>query len=109
LKEVDEETERPYNSRYIGSMVADIHRNLLYGGIFLYPASSKSPSGKLRLMYEANPMALIVEQAGGRASNGTTNILDIDPEDLHQRVPLVIGSELDVKIAEDFIMERRTR
>jgi fructose-1,6-bisphosphatase I len=109
LKEVDEKTGRPYNSRYIGSMVADIHRNLLYGGIFLYPASTKSPNGKLRLMYEANPMALIVEQAGGRASNGTTNILDIEPEDLHQRVPLVIGSELDVKIAEDFMKGRRTR
>lgn len=102
---------RPLNSRYIGSLVADFHRNLLYGGIFLYPGDNKSPSrihGKLRLMYEANPLAFIVEQAGGRASDGHRRILDIKPDELHQRTPLVIGSEEDVKIAEDFIQGKRS-
>jgi fructose-1,6-bisphosphatase I len=105
------EDGRPLNSRYIGSLVADFHRNLLYGGIFLYPGDNKSPSrkhGKLRLLYEANPMAFIVEQAGGRASDGFQRILDIQPTDIHQRTPLVIGSEEDVKIAEDFIQGKRT-
>lgn len=77
LQEEDKATERPYSSRYIGSMVADIHRNLLYGGIFMYPADSRSPNGKLRLMYECNPMAFIVEQAGGRASNGKQRMLEV--------------------------------
>ena len=72
-------------------MVSDVHRNLLYGGVYLYPASSKMPDGKLRLVYEANPMAFIVEQAGGRASNGTCDIMQITPETLNQRVPLGIG------------------
>jgi len=107
VKAVDEKTGRPLNSRYIGSMVADIHRNLLYGGIFLYPSSSKAPNGKLRLMYEANPMAFIVEQAGGRATTGATDILQIQPEDLHQRVPLIIGSSEDIDIALDFITGKR--
>ena len=107
VKAADEKTGRPLNSRYIGSMMADIHRNLLYGGIFLYPASSKAPEGKLRLMYEANPMAFIVEQAGGRASSGETDILQIIPKKLHQRVPLIIGSEEDVGIALDFINGKR--
>ena len=95
------------NSRYIGSMVSDIHRNLLYGGIFLYPASSRSPEGKLRLTYEANPMAFILNQAGGRASNGYVDILKIVPEDIHQRVPLYIGSEHDVTMVEEFIQGKR--
>jgi len=107
IKKVDPETDRPMNSRYIGSMVSDIHRNLLYGGIFMYPASTKAPQGKLRLLYEANPMAFIVEQAGGRASDGANRILDIEPEKLHQRVPLFIGSSEDVKMAEDFISGKR--
>ncbi len=85
------------NSRYIGSLVADFHRNLIAGGIFLYPADSKNPSGKLRLSYEGNPMALIAEHAGGAASNGTDRILDIVPTELHQRTPLVIGSKRDVE------------
>ncbi len=107
VKATDEKTNRPLNSRYIGSMVSDIHRNLLYGGIFLYPASSKSPNGKLRLIYEANPMAFIVEQAGGRASNGHGDIMQIVPKELHQRVPLFIGSKYDVVMVEEFIRGER--
>ena len=105
LQEEDKATQRPYSSRYIGSMVADIHRNLLYGGIFMYPADSRSPNGKLRLMYECNPMAFIVEQAGGRASNGKQRLLEVQPTTLHQRVPIFIGSEEDVLLAEKFMRE----
>ncbi len=94
---------KPYKSRYIGSLVADFHRNLLYGGVFLYPADAASKNGKLRLLYEANPLAFIAEQAGGYASNGRERILDIQPESLHQRTPLIIGSYEDVKEAERFI------
>ncbi len=107
LKQNDPETNRPYSSRYIGSLVADFHRNLLYGGIFLYPADKKSPKGKLRLMYEANPLGLIVEKAGGYASNGDDRILDIEPESIHQRTPLIIGSYDDVKEAEAFLRGKR--
>jgi len=99
-----------YTSRYIGSLVADFHRNLLYGGIFLYPADRKDPRkphGKLRLLCEANPMALIVEQAGGAATTGSERIMDIVPQELHQRVPLIIGSKEDVRMAEDFMNGRR--
>src|SRR6185295_1317686 len=92
---------RPYTHRYIGSLVADFHRNLLKGGIFLYPG----PKGKLRLLYEASPLAMVVEQAGGSASTGTQRILDINPENLHQRVPLIIGSTDDVKLYEKFCRE----
>ncbi|MEO5580310.1 MAG: class 1 fructose-bisphosphatase [Gemmatimonadaceae bacterium] len=87
------------NVRYVGSLVADFHRNLLGGGLFAYPANQKSPKGKLRLLYEANPLAFIVEQAGGAATDGQTRILDIQPTDLHQRTPLFIGSKSDVDIA----------
>lgn len=86
-------TKRPYSNRYVGSMVADIHRNLLKGGIFLYPMTKDRPEGKLRLLYEGNPMSFIVEQAGGRATDGNSRILDIKPEKLHQRSPIFIGSE----------------
>ncbi len=103
IKRTDPSTGRPLNSRYIGSLVSDFHRNLLYGGIFLYPSSTRSPGGKLRLMYEANPLALIIEQAGGKASDGKDNILDIKPEKLHQRVPLYIGCAHDVALVERFI------
>lgn len=103
LQEEDEASERPYTSRYIGSMVADIHRNMLYGGIFMYPADSRNPNGKLRLMYECNPMSFIVEAAGGRATNGKQRILEIKPEKLHQRTPIFIGSEQDVKMVEEFM------
>ena len=107
VKQVDEKTDRPMNSRYIGSMVSDFHRNLLYGGVFLYPASSRAPQGKLRLTYEANPMAFIIEQAGGKASDGQRRIMEIRPEDIHQRTPLFIGSEKDVAMIEDFISGKR--
>ncbi len=89
------------NSRYIGSLVADFHRNLIAGGIFLYPSDTRNPSGKLRLSYEANPMAFIAEQAGGAATNGLTRIMDIVPTELHQRTPLVIGSRKDVEFVAD--------
>ena len=105
LQDEDEATNRPYSSRYIGSMVSDIHRNLLYGGIYMYPADSRNPNGKLRLMYECNPMAFIVEQAGGRASNGKQRMLDIKPSSLHQRIPIFIGSEEDVLLVEKFIRD----
>ena len=107
LKTPDKETRRPYSSRYIGSLVADFHRNLLYGGIFLYPADNKNPNGKLRLLYEANPLAFIVEQAGGYASTGSQRILELQPNDLHQRIPLIIGSYDDVREAEEFFQGER--
>ncbi|KAG9486846.1 hypothetical protein GDO78_006961 [Eleutherodactylus coqui] len=87
----------PYSSRYVGSMVADVHRTLVYGGIFMYPANEKSPKGKLRLLYECNPMAFIVEQAGGMATTGSQPVLDVQPESIHQRVPLILGSPEDVQ------------
>jgi fructose-1,6-bisphosphatase I len=103
LKESDPERGRPYTSRYVGSLVADFHRNLLYGGIFMYPADKKNTNGKLRLLYEANPLAFIVEQAGGRATNGQCRIMEIEPASLHQRTPLFIGSEDDVLEAESHL------
>jgi len=94
---------RPYSLRYVGTMVADIHRTLHYGGIFMYPADSTSPNGKLRLVYEVNPMAFLVEQAGGRATTGTQRILELQPNALHQRVPCYMGSEDDVLELENFL------
>src|SRR5690349_23731312 len=91
--------QKAMNVRYVGSLVADFHRNLLGGGIFAYPASAVSPKGKLRLLYEANPLAFIVEQAGGAATDGVQRILDLVPTDLHQRTPLYIGSKGDIDIA----------
>ncbi|XP_014677588.1 PREDICTED: fructose-1,6-bisphosphatase 1-like [Priapulus caudatus] len=88
---------KPYGARYIGSMVGDVHRTLCYGGIFMYPATKDSPNGKLRLLYEGNPMAFIVEQAGGIASNGHINLLDIVPTSIHQRAPVFLGSRDDVQ------------
>jgi fructose-1,6-bisphosphatase I len=99
----DTKTNRPYSLRYIGSMVADIHRNLIKGGIFIYPATQKNPNGKLRLLYECNPLAFIVEQAGGKATNGSQRILEIQPTSLHQRVPIFIGSTDMVEKAEEFL------
>ena len=90
----------PMSVRYVGSLVADFHRNLLGGGLFAYPANEKNPRGKLRLLYEANPLAFIVEQAGGLASNGSIRILDVEPTELHQRTPLFIGSKSDVMMAD---------
>jgi len=92
-----------YTSRYVGSLVADFHRTLLYGGIFMYPKDRKSPDGKLRLLYEAAPLAFVAEQAGGRASDGTRSIMDVDPRELHQRTPLYIGSRELVDMAEEFV------
>lgn len=88
----NKEEKRPYSARYIGSLIADFHRNLLKGGIYLYPATEKAPNGKLRLLYECNPMAFLVEQAGGKASSGKQRIMEIEPEHFHQRAPLIIGS-----------------
>ena len=102
LQQSDKATKRPYSGRYIGSLVADFHRTLLKGGIFLYAADPKNTNGKLRLMYEAAPLGMVAEQAGGRASNGTEQIRDIQPTSLHQRTPLVIGSAEDVETAESF-------
>jgi fructose-1,6-bisphosphatase I len=103
LKSGEGPSKRPYSLRYVGSLVSDVHRTLLRGGIFLYPAIRK-PSGKwkskLRLLYEANPMAFLVEQAGGKAISGKERILDIAPTDLHQTVPLIIGSRLEVDLYE---------
>lgn len=93
----DPDTRRPWNSRYIGTLIADFHRNLLNGGIFMYPATIKNPNGKLRLIYEASPIAFLVEQAGGLATDGRRRIMDIQPTDLHQRTPLFIGSRLMVE------------
>jgi fructose-1,6-bisphosphatase I len=109
LQEEDHLTNRPYSSRYVGSMVADFHRNLIYGGIFMYPADHSHPNGKLRLMYECNPMSFIVEAAGGRSSNGTQRILEIQPKYLHERMPLFIGSEEDVKMVENFMLSEHIK
>lgn len=104
LRGMDEEEKRkPLSERYIGALVADFHRNLLKGGIFYYPADSRYPEGKLRLIYEANPLAFICEQAGGYASHGSGNVLDVKPKDLHQRIPLFIGNRDLVEKAEAFI------
>jgi len=100
-QEEDAETNRPYSLRYIGSMVADFHRNLIRGGIFIYPTTASSPKGKLRLLYECNPLAYIAEQAGGKASTGFGRVLEIKPESLHQRVPIFIGSLNMVEKAEE--------
>lgn len=106
LKSNQNELGKPYSARYVGSLVADFHRNLLKGGIFMYPATKKSPKGKLRLMYEANPLAFICEQAGGKASDGDNRILDIPPTELHQRTPLYIGNAALVDKAAAFEKKR---
>lgn len=100
----DSASKRPYTSRYVGSAVADIHRSLIKGGIFIYPSSAHAPSGKLRLLYEANPLSFIVEQAGGRASDGYDRILELQPTAIHQRTPVFIGSAEMVKKAEELMM-----
>ncbi len=103
-QEIDVPTNRPYTSRYIGSLVADFHRNLLKGGIYLYPGTSIKPDGKLRLLYECNPIAFLAEQAGGKATTGTQRILDIIPTELHQRVPFIVGNTAMVEKVEEFIL-----
>jgi len=107
LCEEDKSTDRPYSARYVGSLVGDIQRTLLYGGIFMYPGDTKNPKGKLRLMYEGNPMAFLIEQAGGRATDGFKRILDIQPQSLHERTPLFLGSQEDVLTAEQFLQGKR--
>jgi len=107
LKETDKATKRPYSLRYIGTMAADTHRTLLYGGIFGYPGDKKNPDGKLRLCYECNPMAFIIEQAGGKSSNGTKSILNIQPRTLHEHAQVFLGSEEDVIMCEEFIQGKR--
>lgn len=101
----DEASQRPYSCRYIGSMVADVHRTILQGGIFIYPGTAKHPEGKLRLMYECNPLSFIVEQAGGKASNGSMRIMDIEPKSIHQRVPVFLGSKANVNMVENFLKD----
>ncbi|MEL4457126.1 class 1 fructose-bisphosphatase [Lutimonas vermicola] len=99
----EEEGNRPYSARYIGSLVSDFHRNMIKGGIYMYPTSSKSPQGKLRLLYECNPIAFLAEQAGGKATDGYKRILEIKPTELHQRVPIFAGSKLMVDKLEEFM------
>jgi len=101
LKEDAPSSGRPYKLRYIGSLVADFHRTLLKGGLFMYPRDTKSPKGKLRFSFEAAPMAFLVENAGGKASTGKQRILDITPTGIHDRLPLFIGSKKDVELAEE--------
>jgi fructose-1,6-bisphosphatase I len=103
LKGVDGRNDTPFSARYIGSLVADFHRTLLYGGIFMYPADNRNAKGKLRVLYEAAPLGLIAEQAGGAASDGTRSVLDIMPESLHDRTPLYMGSKEFVTMAEEFL------
>ncbi|MDD1793860.1 class 1 fructose-bisphosphatase [Enterovibrio makurazakiensis] len=104
-QENEPEDNRPYTSRYIGSLVSDFHRNMLKGGIYLYPSTAAYPSGKLRLLYECNPMSFIMEQAGGKASDGKQRILDIKPTELHQRVPYFVGSTDMVNKVEAFLKD----
>jgi fructose-1,6-bisphosphatase I len=105
-QEEDDSTQRPYTSRYIGSLVSDFHRNLIKGGIYLYPTSSKYPQGKLRLLYECNPMALLAEQAGGKAvAHADQRILEIEPTELHQRAPFFVGSKNMVEKVEEFLRD----
>jgi fructose-1,6-bisphosphatase I len=102
-QENDPGSSRPYTSRYIGSLVSDFHRNLLKGGIFLYPENENSPQGKLRLVYECNPISFLAEQAGGKASDGYRRILDLDPVSLHQRSPFYVGSVKMVDKVEELL------
>lgn len=99
----DKDTNRPYSARYIGSLVADFHRNLIKGGIYIYPGTTSAPNGKLRLLYECNPLAMLAEQAGGMATDGRRRIMDIDPTELHQRTPYFVGSKEMVEKAMSFI------
>ena len=102
-----EEGDRPYTSRYIGSLVSDFHRNMIIGGIYLYPSSKKNPKGKLRLLYECNPIAFIAEQAGGKASDGFNRIMELNPKELHERTPFYCGSYNMVEMLENFIKKHQ--
>jgi len=103
LQDADNIRGEAYTARYIGSMVADIHRNMLYGGVYMYPSDIRSPNGKLRLMYECNPMAFIIEAAGGKATDGKQRILEIQPSSLHQRTPIFIGNASEVDKVHEFL------
>ncbi len=107
LKEDDPATSRPYSLRYIGSLVADVHRTLLYGGMYCYPGDTRNPGGKLRLMYENNPLAYLMEQAGGSAIDGSRRILDVQPTSLHQRCPLFLGSMENIETLRQFLEGKR--
>jgi len=108
LKTPNKEEHRPYTARYVGSLVSDFHRNLLYGGIYFYPKDIRSSTGKLRLLYECAPLSFIADKAGGKGSTGEENILDIIPDNIHQRVPLYIGNTSDVNVAEEFLSGKRS-
>ncbi len=108
-QENDAPTHRPYTSRYIGSLVADFHRNLIKGGIFLYPGTTKQPNGKLRLLYECSPIAYLAEQAGGKASNGINRILEIEPKTLHERSPFFVGPRSMVETVETFMRQNHKK
>jgi fructose-1,6-bisphosphatase I len=101
----EEEDDRPYTSRYIGSLVSDFHRNMIKGGIYMYPKGSRNPNGKLRLLYECNPIAFIAEQANGKSSDGYKRTLDVEPKELHQRVPFICGSKNMVNELEAFMQK----
>jgi len=109
IKTPDKTDGRPYGGRYVGSLVSDFHRNLLYGGIYMYPKDTRSTSGKLRLLYECAPLTFVAEQAGGLGSTGEQNILDIQPTEIHERVPLFIGNKYDVEVAHEFLAGKRTK
>jgi fructose-1,6-bisphosphatase I len=96
------ETGNPSSLRYVGSMVSDVHRTIIYGGVFLYPGDKKAPNGKLRVLYEVFPLSFVIEQAGGKASTGHGRTLDIVPTDIHQRSPVVLGSAAEVELVEEF-------
>ncbi|MEX2362021.1 MAG: class 1 fructose-bisphosphatase, partial [Balneolaceae bacterium] len=101
----DAKTQRPFKARYIGCMAADVHRTLLQGGIFMYPDSTRYPNGKLRLMYECNPLSFIIEQAGGLATDGKRRILEIQPKEIHECTPVYIGSKINVEKLQSFLAE----
>jgi fructose-1,6-bisphosphatase I len=107
LKGTDGSNDKPFSARYIGSMVADVHRTLLYGGLFMYPGDLQHPIGKLRLLYEAAPMAMIIEHAGGRATDGRRNIMEIQPTDIHQKTPLFLGSPQCMELVDKYLLVQR--
>ena len=105
MQEIDDNDGRPFTARYTGSLVADFHRNMQLGGVYLYPQGTTAPKGKLRLLYECNPMAFLTEQAGGKATDGFKRILDIKPLGLHERVPFICGNKEMVEKAEEFLKD----
>lgn len=106
VQELNEAENRPFTSRYTGSLVADFHRNMILGGIYLYPQGTTAPKGKLRLLYECNPLAFLTEQAGGKASDGFRRIMEVEPEELHERIPFICGNKEMVEKAEKFICDK---